>query len=116
MTTETIVAIIDPAITLMIIVVVGAMAAAAVRIVSGTSYADRFIAVDMLTGLAVALCALTALTSGRDEFLDVAFGFALIAFLATVAFGAFLERKVDVISDRIETQAAHYAAKAKGDS
>ena len=63
------------------------------RMVRGPGYADRFIAVDMLTGIAVALVTLTAGTTGRREFLDVAFGIALISFVATCAFAAFLERR-----------------------
>ena len=63
------------------------------RMIKGPGYADRFIAVDMLTGIAVALCALTASGTGRREFLDVGFGIALISFVATCAFAAFLERK-----------------------
>ena len=110
MSVEAVTAFIDPIITLMIIVVVGALVAASIKVISGPSYADRFIAVDMLTGLAIAVCALTALSSGRDEFLDVAFGFALIAFLATVAFGAFLERKVGVVARRIEEATQKRAA------
>ena len=70
-----------------------ALAGAALRMILGPGYADRFIALDMLTGLAVAACALTAVTTGRREFLDVGLGLALIAFLATIAFAAFLERK-----------------------
>ena len=31
--------------------------------------------------------------TGRREFLDVGLGLALIAFVATIAFAAFLERK-----------------------
>ena len=46
-----------------------------------------------VTGLAVAACALTAVMTGRREFLDVGLGLALIAFLATIAFAAFLEKK-----------------------
>ena len=63
------------------------------RMVRGPGYADRFIAIDMLTGIAVAIAALTAGTTGRREFLDVAFGIALISFVATCALAAFLERK-----------------------
>lgn len=63
------------------------------RMVRGPGYADRIIAVDMLTGIAVAVAALTAGVTGRREFLDVAFGLALIAFVATCAFAALLERK-----------------------
>ncbi len=65
------------------------------RMARGPGYADRVIAVDMLTGLAVAIAALTAAATGRREFLDVAFGLALISFVGTCAFAALLERKGD---------------------
>lgn len=80
--------------TVLVILIIGAFALTALRLMKGPGYADRFVAIDMLTGLAVSACALTALTTGRDEFLDVAFALALIAFVATAAFAAFLERKV----------------------
>jgi multicomponent Na+:H+ antiporter subunit F len=70
-----------------------ALVGAAGRMILGPGHADRFIALDMLTGIAVAACALTAVTTGRREFLDVGLGLALIAFLATIAFAAFLEKK-----------------------
>ncbi|RUT28351.1 cation transporter [Arsenicitalea aurantiaca] len=63
------------------------------RMIVGPGYADRFVALDMLTGLAVALGALTAVVTGRREFLDVAFGLAVFGFVATCALAAFLERK-----------------------
>ena len=75
------------------IVLAIALVLAGWRMVRGPGYADRFIAIDMLTGIAVAIAALTAGTTGRREFLDVAFGIALISFVATCAFAAFLERK-----------------------
>lgn len=64
-----------------------------VRMLRGPGYADRFIAVDMLAGLAVAIAALTAVATGRREFLDVGLGLAVIGFIATCAMAAFLERK-----------------------
>lgn len=63
------------------------------RMALGPGFADRFIAVDMLTGIAIAIAALTADITGRREFLDVAVGVALISFVATCAFAAFLERR-----------------------
>ena len=63
------------------------------RMVRGPGFADRFIAVDMLTGIAIAIAALTASLSARREFLDVTVGVALISFVATCAFAAFLERR-----------------------
>ena len=63
------------------------------RMIRGPGYADRFIALDMLTGLVVAIAALTAAVTGRREFLDVGFGVALVSFVATCALAAFLEQK-----------------------
>jgi multicomponent Na+:H+ antiporter subunit F len=77
----------------LLVVLTLALVGAAFRMILGPGYADRFVALDMLTGLAVAACALTAVTTGRREFLDVGLGLALVAFLATIAFAAFLERK-----------------------
>lgn len=61
------------------------------RMISGPTFVDRIVALDMLTGLAVAIAALTAAATGRREFLDVGFGLALISFVGTCAFAAFLE-------------------------
>ncbi len=70
-----------------------ALALAGWRMVRGPSFADRFVAFDMLTAVAVAFCALTALSTGRSGFLDIALGLSLINFVATAAFAVFLERK-----------------------
>ncbi|MCO6390155.1 cation transporter [Aliihoeflea aestuarii] len=71
------------------------LAISAWRMIVGPGYANRFIALDMLTGVAVAVAALTAVATARREFLDIAFGVALIGFIATCAFAALLERKGD---------------------
>lgn len=63
------------------------------RMFKGPGVADRFVALDMLTGIAVAMAALAAVISGRREFLDVAFGLAVFGFVGTCALAAFLERK-----------------------
>lgn len=65
---------------------------AALRMIAGPSYADRFIALDMVTAIAVAVAALVTAATGRREFLDVGFGIALVGFLATCAFAGLLER------------------------
>ncbi len=72
-----------------------ALALAGWRMVRGPSFADRFIALDMLTAVAVGFAALAALATGRGAFLDVALGLSLINFVATAAFSVFLERKGD---------------------
>ena len=63
------------------------------RMLRGPSYADRFVALDMLTGLAVAMGALTMAATGRREFLDVALGLAICGFVGPCALAAFLEHK-----------------------
>jgi len=63
------------------------------RMVRGPSFADRFVALDMLTAIAVGFAALTTIATGRGAFLDIALGISLINFVATAAFAVFLERK-----------------------
>jgi len=66
---------------------------AAFRMLRGPGYADRFVALDMLTAVVVAMAALTALATGRSAFLDVGLGVALINFVSTCAFATFPERR-----------------------
>lgn len=75
------------------VVLAVALALAAWRMLKGPGYADRFVALDMLTAVVVSLAALTALATGRGEFLDVGLGVALINFVSTCAFATFLERR-----------------------
>ena len=69
------------------------LALPAYRMLKGPGYADRFVALDMLTAVVVSLAALTSLATGRGAFLDVGLGAALINFASTCAFAAFLERR-----------------------
>jgi len=69
------------------------LALAAWRMLRGPGFADRFVALDMLTAVVVSIAALTALATGRGAFLEVGLGVALINFVSTCAFAAFLERK-----------------------
>jgi multicomponent Na+:H+ antiporter subunit F len=66
---------------------------AAYRMIRGPGYADRIVALDMLTAVVVSFAALTAMVTGRGAFLDIGLGVALINFASTCAFAAFLERK-----------------------
>ncbi|AZN70933.1 cation transporter [Georhizobium profundi] len=77
----------------MIVILMVPLTLAAIRMMTGPGYADRFVALDMLTGIAVAIAALTMIVTGRREFLDIAFGIALIGFLATCSLSALLEKK-----------------------
>ena len=79
--------------SVLVLVLAVSLALAGYRMLRGPGYADRFVALDMLSAVVVALCALTALTTGRGAFLDVGLGAALINFASTCAFAAFLERR-----------------------
>ena len=70
-----------------------AMALAVLRLARGPSLPDRVVALDLLTVLAVAFSALFAIAVEQPAFLDVAIALALVAFLATVAFARFAERR-----------------------
>ncbi|NJC33733.1 multicomponent Na+:H+ antiporter subunit F [Sphingomonas jejuensis] len=70
-----------------------ALALTAWRMVVGPTFADRFVALDMLTALAVAFGVLAAVATGRSAFLDVGLGISIINFVATIAFATFLERR-----------------------
>ena len=83
-----------PAVAAVLIVVLAlSLALTSFRLLRGPSDADRFVALDMLTAVVVSLAALTALATGRGAFLDVGLGVALINFVSTCAFAAFLERR-----------------------
>ena len=79
--------------TVLVAVLAVPLALAAYRMIRGPGYADRFVALDMLTAVVVAFAALTAVATGRGAFLDIALGVALINFASTCAFATFLERK-----------------------
>ena len=79
--------------TVLIAVLALPLALAAYRMIRGPGYADRFVALDMLTAVVVALAALTAVATGRGAFLDIALGVALVNFVSTCAFATFLERR-----------------------
>lgn len=65
-----------------------------VRLVRGPTTADRVVALDLAAALAVGLVALHALDAGLGELLQVATVVALLSFLGTVAFAAYVSRRV----------------------
>jgi multicomponent Na+:H+ antiporter subunit F len=64
-----------------------------VRIVRGPTLPDRVVALDLMATLAMGFIALYAVTTDQVIFLDVAIVLALIAFLGTVAFAHFIEKR-----------------------
>lgn len=79
--------------TVLVAVLVVPLAFATYRLLRGPGYADRFVALDMLTAVVVSIAALTGVATGRSAFVDIALGVALINFVSTCALASFLERK-----------------------
>ncbi|MEN5081774.1 monovalent cation/H+ antiporter complex subunit F [Bosea sp. TWI1241] len=80
------------AVALAALLVLAALVCAGIRIVRGPGGPDRVVALDMLSLLGVAATGLAVVVSGSAAFLDIALGVALVGFLTTVAFAAFIER------------------------
>jgi multicomponent Na+:H+ antiporter subunit F len=67
-----------------------AVAFALVRLVRGPGMADRIVALDLLTTLAISLIGVTAMRVGVVLLLDVAVALCLVGFVSTVALARFL--------------------------
>jgi multicomponent Na+:H+ antiporter subunit F len=70
-----------------------AMVIVFVRLLLGPSLADRIVALDTISYLAIGFCAVWAVHTGHDLFLDAAATLALLGFLATIAFSRTLRRQ-----------------------
>jgi len=64
-----------------------------IRLVRGPSLPDRVVALDLITVQIAAMLAVDTIATGQPVFLDAAIVLALIAFLSTVAFARYLERR-----------------------
>lgn len=64
-----------------------------VRLMRGPSLPDRVVALDLTGTLALGIIAAFAVASGETVYLDVGIVLALIAFLGTVAFARYLEKR-----------------------
>jgi len=63
------------------------------RIARGPSAPDRTVAIDILGTLVVGFCAIFALESGLDFYMNIAIAWALISFIGTIALAKYLEGK-----------------------
>lgn len=69
------------------------VALAFVRLVRGPDLPDRVVALDVISILGIGLIVTYALGTGQPVFADVAGVLALVSFLGTVAFAAYVERR-----------------------
>ena len=70
-----------------------ALAGAFYRIARGPSLADRVVALDLLALLTICFIGVYAVMADQAAYLDVAIALALVAFLGTVAFARYAERR-----------------------
>lgn len=63
------------------------------RLLRGPTLPDRVVALDFMAVVGVAALGLLAHAYGSAEYLDIAGALALIAFVSSVAFARYLERK-----------------------
>lgn len=76
-----------------LVLLTGALLLALVRLVRGPSLADRILALDLITTLAIGYIAVFALRTGFALYLDIAIAIGLVGFLSTVAFARYLLRR-----------------------
>ncbi len=69
-----------------------ALLLAMVRLVRGPTLPDRVVAMDLIGVLVVGLIVVLAASTGVRAILDAAIVIALVAFVATVAYGTYVER------------------------
>jgi multicomponent Na+:H+ antiporter subunit F len=61
------------------------------RIGMGPTPPDRTVGIDILGTLVVGFCALTAIFTGKDWYMNIAISWALLSFIGTIALAKFLE-------------------------
>ena len=64
-----------------------------VRFLKGPTLSDRVVSLDLLITTGVGIIAVYSIVTNQPAFLDIAMILALIAFLSTVAFSYYLEKK-----------------------
>lgn len=64
-----------------------------IRLFKGPNIVDRVIALDLLISIGVGVIAVYSISTRQSTFMDVGMILALIAFLGTIAFSFYLERK-----------------------
>jgi multicomponent Na+:H+ antiporter subunit F len=81
-----------------LVLLTGAMILSVVRLILGPSLADRVLALDLITTLAVGYIAAIAVRTGFMLYIDIAISIALVGFLATVAFARYLLQRAEARS------------------
>jgi multicomponent Na+:H+ antiporter subunit F len=92
MTWDTVLAAVQP-LPVVYAMLTAALLLAFFRLARGPSLPDRVVALDLITVIAVGLIAAYAIDVDQQVFVDAAIVVALLAFLGTVAFAQYIERR-----------------------
>lgn len=79
-----------------------AVALVVVRLIRGPTLADRILALDVITTLAIGLIATFAVRTGFTLYLDIAIALGLLGFLSTVAFARYLLKQAATHGENAE--------------
>lgn len=85
--------IIQTAIFIASILLSGSLILTLMRLIQGPSAIDRVVSLDLLAGVALSSITSFSIKSGQSVFLNVSLAIAIVAFLGTIAFVKYLERK-----------------------
>lgn len=75
-----------------------------VRLARGPTLADRILALDMLTTLAIGYIGIVAIRTGFTLYLDIAIAIGLVGFLATLAFTRYVLKRAEAARPKAEGQ------------
>lgn len=80
-----------PIATLVALILLGlALLISTIRVIVGPTLADRVLALDLLTVVAMGFVGTIAIRTGLTLYLDIAISLALLGFLATIAFARYM--------------------------
>ena len=80
-----------PIATMIALLLLGlAMLISVIRVIVGPTLADRVLALDLLTVVAMGFVGAIAIRTGLTLYLDIAISLALLGFLATIAFARYI--------------------------
>ena len=80
-----------PIATMIALILLGlALLISVIRVIIGPTLADRVLALDLLTVVAMGFVGAIAIRTGLTLYLDIAIGLALLGFLATIAFTRYM--------------------------
>ena len=83
----------DLASLIALVILALALVVSTVRIIIGPSLADRVLALDLMTVVAMGFIGAIAVRTGLMLYLDIALALALLGFLATVALARYILRR-----------------------